>query len=100
MKPYDWISPALKRYALNANRPWRAQIFVPIQDVEYVNRQLNLRWGDEGDNLSVPMSSSGEYPCTHKVASGVLSQRMAVADREKFLRTGLQLAACCGSSRR
>lgn len=60
----------------------RVQIYCPISHVEALNRQLNVAWGDEGDNLSVPLSPDGHNPATFKGASGGLNEPMIAALRE------------------
>src|SRR5688572_1581125 len=70
----QWIEQAHDRLQLNRRFPWRVHIFVLDQDAERVNRSLNQAWGDQGDNLSVPMSPTGRAPVTHRAASAVLKQ--------------------------
>lgn len=60
----------------------RVQIFCPVGERQVLNRELNQAWGDEGDNLSVPLSSTGRNPAEFYGASGALNEPMIHALRE------------------
>jgi restriction system protein len=61
-----------KRYP---RKNWRTHIFVPLDEADHINRSLELEWGDKGDNISVPMSKTGENPVEFKGASGALDEK-------------------------
>lgn len=61
---------------------FRVQIFCPTGMREDFNRELNRAWRDEGQNMSVPLSSSGRFPAMYYGASGALNDAMISALRE------------------
>ncbi|WP_371346104.1 hypothetical protein [Ancylobacter sp. IITR112] len=52
---------------------------VPIEYGEAINRLFNVVNGDEGDNVSIPMSADGLEPATHLMMSCPLTDVQAAS---------------------
>lgn len=52
---------------------------VPIEHGPAINRLFNVVNGDEGDNVSIPMSADGNEPATHIMMSRPLTDTEAAS---------------------